>query len=200
MKRRRWLGRASIDTHISDDGLVENRASRLWLVGGGRTDIAQGAARAERVVFGAALLAVQLDEGVVVVEHGCGPGGGSHLHDAGFGFAGGCRFVDEAEALDDAEVVAVDAHGTATESGEVDDGGASLDADSVEGFEPFADLFGAVAGQEAKVERVAAGGDADERGFEMDGFGLGEGDGTDGVLDLGDGGVAEVFPCAEALA
>lgn len=72
---------------------------------------------------------MKFDKGVVVVEHGGGPSGGSHLHDAGFGFAGGCRFVDEAEALDDAEVVAIDAHGATAEGREVDDGGAGLDAE-----------------------------------------------------------------------
>jgi len=74
-----------------------------------------------RVGEGAEGLAVELDEGVVLVELLGGPVGRDEAHKAFLGYLGvGAR--GEGEALGDAEVVGVDAEGAAAEGGEVDDG------------------------------------------------------------------------------
>ena len=94
---------------------------------------------------------MEFDEGVVLVEHGGVPGFGDKAHEAFFG-GGGVGAGDDAEALDDAEVVGVDAEGAAAEGGEVDDGCGDLVADAFELLQPLADLVGAVAGEELEGE------------------------------------------------
>jgi len=49
-------------------------------------------------------------------------------------------------------MMAVDAHGATAQRGEVDYSGARFDADAIEGFEPCANLLGAVASEEAETQ------------------------------------------------
>ncbi len=142
-------------------------------------------------------MGVELDEGVVLVEHGGVPGFGDEAHEALFG-GGGVGARGEAEALGDAEVVGVDAEGAAAEGGEVDHSGRDLIAYAFELFEPGANFFGAVLGEEFEREGADAGGDLLEEGFEAEGFLLGEGDDGDGAFEVGDGGVADGFPVVGA--
>ena len=161
----------------------------------GGADLEQGAVRALGVGEGAEGLGVELDEGVVLVECGGVPGFGDEAHEALFG-GGGVGAGDDAEALDDAEVVGVDAEGAAAQGGEVDHGGGDLIADAFELLEPGADFFGAVLGEEVQGEGSDAGGDLLEEGFEAKGFLIREGDDGDGALEVGDRGVADRFPVA----
>ncbi len=131
----------------------------------------------------------------MLIEFFGGPVFGDEAHEAGFG-DGGVGARGEGEALGDAEVVAVDTKGAAAEGGEVDDGRGDLCADAFEGFEPFADFFRAVFGEEIQGEGAVAGGDAEQRGLEAGGFDLGESDGCEGLLDVGEGCVAERLPTA----
>ena len=169
----------------------------------GEVALAGGAEFEQRAVFalgvgeGAEGLGVELDERVVLVEHGGVPGFGDEAHEALFG-GGGVGAGDEAEALGDAEVVGVDAERAAAEGGEVDDGGGDLVADAFELLQPGADFVGAVLGEEVERERADAGGDLLEEGFEAEGFLFGEGDDGDGAFDVGDGGVADGLPVAGA--
>ncbi len=174
-------------------------AGLLWLETGG-TELLERATAALWMLEGAALLGVELDEGVVLVEGFGGPCGGSYQHETTLGLASVGGVGDELHAFGDAEVVAVDAEGLAAQGAEVDDGSAGLDADAVEGFEPRTDLFGLVAAEEVERKGAGAGGDLFEGLLELDGFALGKGGGSDGVFDLGDWGVAEGFPGAEAIA
>jgi len=96
-------------------------------------------------------------------------------------------------------MVAVHAYGAAAESGEVDYGGTGFDAHAFKLFKPRADLFRGVSSEEAEIERAMTLGDPNERSLEVDGFGLRKGDRADGVFDLGDCGVAQVVPVAEAF-
>ena len=163
----------------------------------GGADFEQGAVFAVGVGEGAEGLGVELDEGVVLVEHGGVPGFGDEAHETFFG-GGGVGAGGEAEALGDAEMVGVDAEGAAAEGGEVDDGGGDLIADAFELLEPGADFFGAVLGEEVEGEGADAGGDLLEESFEAEGFLFREGDDGDGALDVGDGGIANGFPVAGA--
>ena len=182
-----------------------DRAERLCGRGGevelgevalaGGADFEEGTVLAPRVGEGAEGLGVELDEGVVLVECGGIPGFGDEAHEALFG-GGGVGAGDDAEALDDAEMVGVDAEGAAAQGGEVDDGGGDLIADAFELLEPGADFFGAVLGEEVQGEGADAGGDLLEEGFEAKSFLFGEGDDGDGSLDVGDGGVADRLPVA----
>ena len=160
-------------------------------------DFEQGAGGAFGVGEGAEGVGVELDEGVVVVEEGGVPGFGDEAHEAGFG-GGGVGAGDDAEALDDAEVVGVDGEGAAAEGAEVDDSGGDLWADAFELLEPVADFFGAVPGEEVEGERADAGGDLFEEGFESRSLLLGEGDDGEGSLEVGEGDVAEGLPVVGA--
>jgi hypothetical protein len=76
-------------------------------------------------------LGVELDEGVVLVEEGRVPGFGDEAHEAFF-CGGSVGAGDNAEALDDAEVIGVDGEGAAAKGRDVDDGGGDLRADAFE--------------------------------------------------------------------
>ncbi len=163
----------------------------------GGADLQEGAVGAFGVGEGAEGVGVELDEGVVVVEEDGVPGFGDEAHEAGFG-GGGVGAGDDAEALDDAEVVGVDGEGAAAESAEVDDGGGDLGADSFELLEPVADFFGAVFGEEVEGEGSDTGGDLLEEGFEARGLLLGEGDDGEGSFEVGKRGVADRLPVGGA--
>ena len=85
----------------------------------GGTDAKQRAAVALGFGEGAKSLGVEFDERVVLVKHGGVPGFGDEAHEALFG---GCRVGarDDAEALRDAEVMAVDTECASAERGKVD--------------------------------------------------------------------------------
>jgi hypothetical protein len=140
---------------------------------------------------------VELDEGVVLVEHGGVPGFGDEAHEAGFGGCG-VGAGHGAEALDDAEVVGVDGERAAAEGGEVDDSGGDLRADAFELLQPAADFFGAVLGEEVEGERADACGDLFEGLLEARGLLFGEGDDGDGSFDFGEGGVTDGLPVVGA--
>ena len=117
----------------------------------GGADVEQGATVALGFGEGAEGLSVELDEGVVLVEHGGVPGFGDQAHQAAFG-GFGVGAGDDAEALGDAEMVGVDAERAAAEGGEVCDGSAGFGADAGKLFQPGADFVGAVAGQEIESQ------------------------------------------------
>jgi hypothetical protein len=133
---------------------------------------------------GAEGLGVELDDGVVFVKHGGVPGFGDEAHEAFFG-SGCIGSRGEAKTLGDAEVVGVDAEGAAAEGAEVHHGCGDLVADAFELFEPGANFFGAVLGEEVEGEGPDAGGDLLEGELEAWGFELGEGDDGDRAFDLG---------------
>ncbi len=125
--------------------LGEFELGEVALAGGAYVE--ERAAVAFWVREGAEGLGVELDEGVMLVEHGGVPGFGHEAHEAGLGGCGvGAR--DEAEALGDAEVVRVDGECAATKGGEVDDSGRGVGADAGKLLKPAADLIGAIFGEE----------------------------------------------------
>ena len=140
---------------------------------------------------------MELDEGVVLVEHGGVPGFGDEAHEAVFG-GGGVGAGDDTEALRDAEMMTVNAERATTQCREVDDGSAGFGADTRKLFKPRTDLVGAVFGEEVEGEGTVARGDALQCLFELRSFLFGEGNDVDGSLDVGDGGVADGFPVAGA--
>lgn len=142
---------------------------------------------------GAKGLRVQLDEGVMLVEHGGIPFWRDDAHEADFGGAGvGARC--ERQPLGNAKMVRVDTKGTAAEGRKVDDGGGDLRADAFEPFEPLADLVGAVLGEEVQRERAVACSDLQEGCFQAGRLQLGKGDHADRALDFGEGRIAEIVP------
>ncbi len=176
-------------------GAGELELGEVALAGG--TEFEEGAVFAFGVGEGAEGLGVELDEGVMLIEHGGVPGFGGEAHEAFFGGRGVCA-GSQAEALGDAEVVGVDAEGAAAEGGEVDDGGGDLIANAFELLKPGTDFVGAVLGEKVEGEGADAGGDLFEEGFEAKSFLFGKGDDRDGALDGGDGGVADGFPVGGA--
>jgi len=138
---------------------------------------------------------VQLDEGVVLVEHGRVPCFGDEAHETLFC---GCRVGarDEAEALGYAEMVAIDAESAAAERSEINDRTTGFGADAWELLKPVADFFSFVLREEVQRERAVAGGDALQRFFELRSFDFGERNDGDGALDGVDRGVADGLPVA----
>ena len=138
---------------------------------------------------------MELNEGVMFVEHGGVPGFWNEAHEALFG--GGCVGArDEAEALGDAEMMAIDAERSPAQRGEIDHSSAGLGSNAWKLFEPGADLVGAVLGKEVERKRAVAGGNALQGFFELWGFLVGEGDDGDRAFELGDGGIADGLPVA----
>ena len=125
---------------------------------------------------------MQLDQGMMIVEHFGRPARRSHLHDARLRLARACRSAHETKTLHNPQMMAVDTHRPPPEHREVHHRSAGLHAYAVELLQPRANLLRSITRQKIEAQRAASLCDLQQRFFELDRLALWKGNRPDRPL------------------
>lgn len=135
---------------------------------------------------------------MMVVEHLWSPTGGSQLKKFFFRHSSTGRARDEMKALRDTQVMGVDHKSPAADGAEVDDCGAGLRSDAVEGFKPFSDASDRLAVKKVQAQfAVILSCDAAKGFLETGRFFFGEGGSSYDAKHFHLGSIAHALPASE---